>query len=464
MENIKKLHSITSKLFGGLRLDAGSRKYFRSPYVVMPISEMSDAAREEYDIKVNEGMFILDVEPGFEKYGAKPGDLILAVDGCDMSGALNYKALISELPIGTRIVFEFKNRTKKWSERIDLPSVNNKYDTVASEVGYRASVYIEYINLISYNLLNNLSDDNEIAYVLAHDLGHKLFEHARPEKQNIAGSLLALGGVYLGSKLAGSLQVPYGADELLQYTDVYTLDDEVEADRFAFALMRESGFEPKSGINVLNRFCQSYKEHKSDNLFDYGHFHNFDSSRIEFARAFASSEFKNGTFEFKEPPGMVNSQKFVSSDMLLGHIADKRIDRGEYVLWFAQVYKLGGKKAYKGMNGLVFDIAKTDSIGWVGRILSTKRAVYYRDLSGDLIDPEGEIYTKCKYSYSELYNQSLGVCAFDISGLDEKRAGVWKMNIRHKGNLIDTRKFLLINHPKGTKVKKKRSELSRASQ
>jgi Zn-dependent protease with chaperone function len=97
-----------------------------------------------------------------------------------------------------------------------------------------------------------LCDEDELAFVLGHEMGHVLLRHAIDRVMahsalNAAVGRLAAGGGVFGRSLAGV------AAALL--SQGYSQDQELDADRAGVRLARAAGFDPAAGARLLGRLA-----------------------------------------------------------------------------------------------------------------------------------------------------------------------------------------------------------------
>lgn len=124
-------------------------------------------------------------------------------------------------------------------------------------------------------LLNNVDNDDELAGVIAHELGHIVNAHCA--KQTLVNTAVASIQPNLTSdNLNKSLQAAQQLSLLKM-----TRNDELEADRTAVDLMMKAGYNPLALISVLNKICGNYfdllQTHPSGekrlmNIFDYANY------------------------------------------------------------------------------------------------------------------------------------------------------------------------------------------------
>ncbi len=116
-------------------------------------------------------------------------------------------------------------------------------------------------------LLMAIDSEDELACVLAHEIGHVQGRHIarhmdRMKAVNIGTAALALAGLFLGSSQAGSAVLTSSLALNASISLKYSREDEEEADRRAFQWLCQAGFDPRGLVTVLkkmqrNRFLGS---------------------------------------------------------------------------------------------------------------------------------------------------------------------------------------------------------------
>jgi predicted Zn-dependent protease len=100
-------------------------------------------------------------------------------------------------------------------------------------------------------LIDQMSTEDELAFVLGHEIEH--IDHYHPaERVQIAARLHNLG-LDLAAAIA---QIP-----LALWQAGYTKDEEFEADREGLRIAAVSGYSPQGSIVVLNRFLELHREY-----------------------------------------------------------------------------------------------------------------------------------------------------------------------------------------------------------
>lgn len=125
------------------------------------------------------------------------------------------------------------------------------------------------------DLLDDLNDD-ELAFVAAHEVGHIVSRHHIKKLQAAMGyNLLILASIGTTSDVSFTEGVSFA---LAQIITAYSREDELNADELAVKYCELAGFNPKAGIDVLEKL---YKENKkSIQPISYFKTHPYTAQRI----------------------------------------------------------------------------------------------------------------------------------------------------------------------------------------
>lgn len=103
-------------------------------------------------------------------------------------------------------------------------------------------------------LLERLETDDEIAAVLAHEIGHTCARHSAKRLQNILGYEMLRFLVVKGAEDSYSR---YKANQAInQLMLAYSREDEFEADRLAVKYLKKAGYKPEAVITVLDKLIK----------------------------------------------------------------------------------------------------------------------------------------------------------------------------------------------------------------
>jgi len=126
-------------------------------------------------------------------------------------------------------------------------------------------------------------DDDEVAIVLGHELAHATHEHSRRQAtkgliSGLAGTAVSLGAEMIGNNTAR--QAAQGATALGVTTvgNVYSREDEDQADRVGLRYVYEAGYDVTKAPNLWKRFADKYGDSSKVENFFFGS-HSLSSER-----------------------------------------------------------------------------------------------------------------------------------------------------------------------------------------
>jgi len=113
--------------------------------------------------------------------------------------------------------------------------------------------------VVSAKLLDQMLSDDEIAFVLAHEMAHHIAEHLpRQQQSQVLGALILGGIVAAAGQAAGA---PASQDTIREAMDVgsfvgsraYSQDYELEADWLGAFITARAGYDPERGALIFAR-------------------------------------------------------------------------------------------------------------------------------------------------------------------------------------------------------------------
>jgi beta-barrel assembly-enhancing protease len=127
-------------------------------------------------------------------------------------------------------------------------------------------------------LMNELPSKDAQRFVLAHELGHVMHRHSL----QAAGRLMVVGSL----ALPVGVLFPHGGSQLIEVMNISAMQHsqlkELEADRYAVALLKATGHDPKVGIEVFEMF---EKAAAKDNVPAFVKTHPPNQTRIDQVKA-----------------------------------------------------------------------------------------------------------------------------------------------------------------------------------
>lgn len=114
---------------------------------------------------------------------------------------------------------------------------------------------------VFHGLLEQSTSEDEVAFVLAHELGHSLLKQSIRQQNDDSTLLIGLAqlGAMLSQNHAGDIQ---NVARFLEAS--YSRLDEEEADALAVAITRRAGFDPLRGVDFFSRMKRQQDTYWSD--------------------------------------------------------------------------------------------------------------------------------------------------------------------------------------------------------
>jgi len=200
-----------------------------------------------------------------------------------------------EVNIGKSLSKEVENRFKL-SEDISLQTKVSEIGQKIAEVCDRKSIlyYFKVLDEDEKNafalpggyiyvfkgILEEIENDDELAYVLAHEVSHITARHSIDLlKKNFGFNILMLIAK-AGAPDPETLKRTNTALDLLMLS--YSREDELMADRLAVRFMQRAGFNPEGAISFLEKFKEIKRKEPIRIL--YGRTHPYINERIRVVR------------------------------------------------------------------------------------------------------------------------------------------------------------------------------------
>jgi len=113
--------------------------------------------------------------------------------------------------------------------------------------------------------LMDVMTDDEVRYVIAHEIGHVKLGHSKGALQNVyAASAVRKGAAASGNSVAATLSKSELADfaEKLSHAQ-YSQANELEADKYALQFMKANKYDPKAAVSALKKLQSMFGNEKS---------------------------------------------------------------------------------------------------------------------------------------------------------------------------------------------------------
>ena len=124
--------------------------------------------------------------------------------------------------------------------------------------------------------LMDLLDDDELAFVLSHEVGHIVSRHHIKRLQAAMGYNILMAASAVGARNPNFSQaLSYALEQIMMG---YSREDEFNADQLAAKYSKKAGFDPSAGARVMEKLYEEGKE--KIRPFSYNRSHPYHSQRI----------------------------------------------------------------------------------------------------------------------------------------------------------------------------------------
>lgn len=213
--------------------------------------DLAEAARERYALA---GLpTVLSIAPESPVAGRiDVGDRLVAVSGEDLAGERWQRQLRTALDRSAGTPIELTVERNGTPTSIEVTSVEVIADRVVMSPSRTVNAYADGRKIVVHRgMIEFLSSDAELAFIVAHELAHNLLHHQRATLWNYGlGSiadvaLMAATGVFVGS--------PLGVANALRHSARF----EQEADHAGLYLLARAGVDPESVGDIWRRFARA---------------------------------------------------------------------------------------------------------------------------------------------------------------------------------------------------------------
>ncbi|MBV8281428.1 MAG: M48 family metalloprotease [Candidatus Eremiobacteraeota bacterium] len=180
--------------------------------------------------------------------------------GAAISKEVDRQSLLVDDPFLTNWVTGIGNNLAKYRAREDI---NYTFSIINSDEINAFSLPGGFVH-VDMGLLNTVSSDDELAAVMAHEIGHVERRHAvtLEEKSQILGVLIGVLSILPLTSLLGG----YGGDLAM---NKFSRVDELQADQYGLQLMARAGYDPQSMVDFMDELRQmSGPESRADAAFE----------------------------------------------------------------------------------------------------------------------------------------------------------------------------------------------------
>jgi len=195
--------------------------------------------------------------------------------GRNVSRSINKTSEISKNPQENEKIFTIG---RKIADVCDRGEINYYFYIIDEEEKNAFSLPGGYVYIYE-GLLEMLDNDDQIAFILAHEVGHIVARHHIKRLQAALGyNLLILASSQI--ETSGNISQVQGINLILAtLLSGYSREDEFLADKLAIKYTKKAGFDPEEGLAVLDKLQEANKK-EGPRQISYFRTHPFIPQRI----------------------------------------------------------------------------------------------------------------------------------------------------------------------------------------
>jgi predicted Zn-dependent protease len=164
------------------------------------------------------------------------------------------KKSVKDYKFNIKQVFD---KVKKHTER---KKINYRYSIIKDEEFNAYAIAGGKVYLLT-GLIDELDKEEELAFVIAHEIAHNELKHCIKKVQYAAISS------EINPILGNLVQLAYSIYHL-----PFSKDEELEADKLAVELMKKAGYDKNGAISFFRKLQQKEKQYKKENKSDENDF------------------------------------------------------------------------------------------------------------------------------------------------------------------------------------------------
>ncbi len=190
------------------------------------------------------------------------GEMFLSADQVEQMGVETWQRILAEEPRSDND--SYRRRAREMATRM-LTAVDEDPDDWEVEVfaGDQVNAFALPGNKIGIyeGMFELAGDDDEVAAVIGHEIGHNQAEHARERVAReigtqagiqLVGAALQVGNIGYANEIAGLL----GAGAQFGVILPFTREQELEADELGLENMARGGYDPRAAVRLWERMAE----------------------------------------------------------------------------------------------------------------------------------------------------------------------------------------------------------------
>jgi len=198
------------------------------------------------------------------------GDVLVAVNGCPIQGGKDWKKAQLELQNSEQVEVTFLRDTRRWDETFSLRKVGvDLAFLVDPQMGcINAYLHPDGYIAVTTPMLRFLENDDELAYLLGHEIAHAVKGHL---EENMGGRYLGvlvgnMAASFFEKSVAGTGQSA-GIVSAAAVSAPFSRAIEEEADEIGFQIMRDAGYKPEGALTLMKRMAMESPEGSEASFF-----------------------------------------------------------------------------------------------------------------------------------------------------------------------------------------------------
>jgi len=445
LNNNVRLTNIGYRLVGSLPDQGQSHCTRNLPFAYGGLDPKWEAV---YPLSRRHGVMVVDLLPDFSflNLDLKRGDEILRFQGVPINSIAMLVTLLDNSCDVDWATMQFRRGEKIWDMRVPLISMPLPFFFVVTGKSAEATAELSGKNVImvSSPLLHFVNGEDELAFVLAHEIAHSMMGHQRQlvsdEDANMANAVAS--GIAAGLLHKTPLSVPAFK------AGVYSEKDEIAADGQAIHTMLASGYGPSSGFSFLKRVKIGIPSKARGS--SYQGIHPISIDRLVILKKNLGNLGVVGTSSKSmiEAPSAAPSsaslwQRKFNADTMLGSVLNSGANpekEGEITEMGLAEGVEGPQEDFKKGDKLVFPNT-VERIFWHIRI-QQKGFGSMEKFNAEWYDPSGNLYSKREFFFNFASTRAQSPLVLNLTQ-KESNVGRWRVRVTRGANVIDESYFFI---------------------
>ena len=259
IKQLQKLNNIGTRLMFAIPKEDLRKP--PQPFLGVVVAKIDKHLQELYHISVKKGVVIVVIseKSPAQEVGLRSGDVLLTINNKKITRSSHFKRVASKFKIGDLIPIEILRGSEIHTLEAKIGQIPANAPIIVLDIPKFEACTDGKMIYVSYGFLNFTKSDDEIATVLAHELGHVVRGHvAKRGGGQILGLFIAVGlGALAEASAPGSGEgVIHSVGDVYQVFDAaYSRDCEREADYFGTKFVYYAGYDVDVCASLFERMA-----------------------------------------------------------------------------------------------------------------------------------------------------------------------------------------------------------------